>query len=198
MLFCTKMTVCLQGERNFNRFGGWLGKNSTLGKNMRLLEDLHVHFLASRESNSGRWFSVLYLYYAKLISHGIQNTCQQLMCRAFKGQKHRMNSWVFQSNFPCLGTMVVLYLLCSFVFFFHFDHAVLLMIQGNPADWVPYSSSETVDRTTPCAAYGWNKVHFVYDVWMVWTSHCWIVNVIYHWFFSLFCDMTTRMKLSGK
>lgn len=43
-----------QGERNFNRFGGWLGKNSTLGKNMRLLEDLHVHFLASRESNSGR------------------------------------------------------------------------------------------------------------------------------------------------
>lgn len=43
-----------QGERNFNRFGGWLGKNSTMGKNKRLLEDLHVHLLASRESNSGR------------------------------------------------------------------------------------------------------------------------------------------------
>ncbi|XP_068343613.1 replication factor C subunit 1-like isoform X2 [Pyrus communis] len=43
-----------QGERNFNRFGGWLGKNSTLGKNLRLLEDLHVHLLASRESSSGR------------------------------------------------------------------------------------------------------------------------------------------------
>ncbi|KAB1215676.1 Replication factor C subunit 1 [Morella rubra] len=43
-----------QGERNFNRFGGWLGKNSTMGKNLRLMEDLHVHLLASRESSSGR------------------------------------------------------------------------------------------------------------------------------------------------
>lgn len=43
-----------QGERNFNRFGGWLGKNSTMGKNLRLLEDFHVHLLASRESSSGR------------------------------------------------------------------------------------------------------------------------------------------------
>ncbi|XP_024638026.1 replication factor C subunit 1 isoform X2 [Medicago truncatula] len=43
-----------QGERNFNRFGGWLGKNSTMGKNMRLMDDLHVHILASRESSSGR------------------------------------------------------------------------------------------------------------------------------------------------
>lgn len=43
-----------QGERNFNRFGGWLGKNSTMGKNFRLLDDLHDHILASRESNSGR------------------------------------------------------------------------------------------------------------------------------------------------
>lgn len=43
-----------QGERNFNRFGGWLGKNSTMGKNYRLLDDLHVHLLASRESNLGR------------------------------------------------------------------------------------------------------------------------------------------------
>ncbi|KAK6119830.1 hypothetical protein DH2020_046425 [Rehmannia glutinosa] len=43
-----------QGERNYNRFGGWLGKNSTMGKNYRLLEDLHVHLLASRESNLGR------------------------------------------------------------------------------------------------------------------------------------------------
>ncbi|XWS08179.1 hypothetical protein CRYUN_Cryun41cG0057700 [Craigia yunnanensis] len=43
-----------QGERNFNRFGGWLGKNSTMSKNYRLLEDFHVHVLASRESSSGR------------------------------------------------------------------------------------------------------------------------------------------------
>ncbi|EPS67744.1 hypothetical protein M569_07025, partial [Genlisea aurea] len=43
-----------EGERNFNRFGGWLGKNSTMGKNYRLLEDLHVHLLASRESHLGR------------------------------------------------------------------------------------------------------------------------------------------------
>lgn len=43
-----------QGERNFNRFGGWLGKNSTMGKNYRILEDLHVHILASRESYLGR------------------------------------------------------------------------------------------------------------------------------------------------
>lgn len=43
-----------QGERNFNRFGGWLGKNSTMGKNYRILEDLHVHLLASCESYLGR------------------------------------------------------------------------------------------------------------------------------------------------
>ncbi|CAL1390488.1 unnamed protein product [Linum trigynum] len=42
------------GERNFNRFGGWLGKNSTMGKNVRLLEDLHVHLLASGQSNMRR------------------------------------------------------------------------------------------------------------------------------------------------
>lgn len=40
--------VLVQGERNFNRFGGWLGKNSTFGKKTRLLEDVHVHMLASR------------------------------------------------------------------------------------------------------------------------------------------------------
>lgn len=39
------------GERNFNRFGGWLGKNSTMGKNLRLLEDVHIHILASQASN---------------------------------------------------------------------------------------------------------------------------------------------------
>lgn len=50
----SQVGLLLQGERNFNRFGGWLGKNSTLGKNSRLLEDLHVHLLASRESSSGR------------------------------------------------------------------------------------------------------------------------------------------------
>ncbi|KAJ0974153.1 hypothetical protein J5N97_016118 [Dioscorea zingiberensis] len=42
------------GERNYNRFGGWLGKNSTAGKNLRLLEDVHVHVLASQESNLDR------------------------------------------------------------------------------------------------------------------------------------------------
>ncbi|WOL16902.1 replication factor C subunit 1 isoform X4 [Canna indica] len=42
------------GERNFNRFGGWLGKNSTMGKNLRLLEDVHVHFLASQEAKTDR------------------------------------------------------------------------------------------------------------------------------------------------
>ncbi|KAM0937086.1 putative BRCT domain, AAA+ ATPase domain, ATPase, AAA-type, core, replication factor C subunit 1 [Dioscorea sansibarensis] len=42
------------GERNYNRFGGWLGKNSTTGKNLRLLEDVHVHILASQESSLDR------------------------------------------------------------------------------------------------------------------------------------------------
>ncbi|XP_074570047.1 replication factor C subunit 1 isoform X2 [Curcuma longa] len=42
------------GERNFNRFGGWLGKNSTTGKNLRLLEDVHLHFLSSREARLDR------------------------------------------------------------------------------------------------------------------------------------------------
>lgn len=42
------------GERNYNRFGGWLGKNSTMGKNFRLLEDAHVHILASQGSNLDR------------------------------------------------------------------------------------------------------------------------------------------------
>ncbi|KAG9445235.1 hypothetical protein H6P81_016575 [Aristolochia fimbriata] len=43
-----------QGERNFNKFGGWLGKNSTMGKNLRLLEDVHVHVRASLECNTDR------------------------------------------------------------------------------------------------------------------------------------------------
>ena len=34
------------GERNFNRFPGWLGKNSTQGKNKRLLMELHSHCVA--------------------------------------------------------------------------------------------------------------------------------------------------------
>nr|CAD1822344.1 unnamed protein product [Ananas comosus var. bracteatus] len=42
------------GERNFNRFGGWFGKNSTMGKNLRLLEDVHVHILAFQEANLNR------------------------------------------------------------------------------------------------------------------------------------------------
>ncbi|CAM8899507.1 unnamed protein product [Rhodiola kirilowii] len=53
------------GERNFNRFGGWLGKNSTIRKNFRLLEDLHYHILASGTSNLGR--STLRLDYLMLL-----------------------------------------------------------------------------------------------------------------------------------
>uniref|UniRef100_A0A1D1YZI7 Replication factor C subunit 1 n=1 Tax=Anthurium amnicola TaxID=1678845 RepID=A0A1D1YZI7_9ARAE len=43
-----------QGERNYNRFGGWLGKNSTMGKNLRLLENVHVHVIASQQSSLDR------------------------------------------------------------------------------------------------------------------------------------------------
>ncbi|KAJ0822885.1 putative DNA polymerase III, clamp loader complex, gamma/delta/delta subunit [Helianthus annuus] len=35
-------------------FGGWLGKNSTMGKNYRLLDDVHVHLLSSLQFNLGR------------------------------------------------------------------------------------------------------------------------------------------------
>ncbi|KAF0895658.1 hypothetical protein E2562_014277 [Oryza meyeriana var. granulata] len=42
------------GERNFNRFGGWLGKHSTTNKNIRLLEDAHSHILASQQANLDR------------------------------------------------------------------------------------------------------------------------------------------------
>nr|CAB3490082.1 unnamed protein product [Digitaria exilis] len=42
------------GERNFNRFGGWLGKYSTTNKNIRLLEDVHSHVLASQQANLDR------------------------------------------------------------------------------------------------------------------------------------------------
>ncbi|ONM26978.1 Replication factor C subunit 1 [Zea mays] len=42
------------GERNFNRFGGWLGKYSTTNKNRRLLEDVHSHILASQQANLDR------------------------------------------------------------------------------------------------------------------------------------------------
>lgn len=49
-----KRETLTQGERNFNRFSGWLGKNSTMGKNLRILDDMHVHLLASRGSSSGR------------------------------------------------------------------------------------------------------------------------------------------------
>ena len=37
------------GERNFNRFPGWLGKNSTHGKNRRLLQEVHSHATTSGE-----------------------------------------------------------------------------------------------------------------------------------------------------
>ncbi|TVT96853.1 hypothetical protein EJB05_57930 [Eragrostis curvula] len=42
------------GERNFNRFGGWLGKYSTTNKNRRLLEDVHSHILSSQQANLDR------------------------------------------------------------------------------------------------------------------------------------------------
>ncbi|XP_051134317.1 replication factor C subunit 1 isoform X2 [Andrographis paniculata] len=65
-----------QGERNYNRFGGWLGKNSTMSKNYRLLEDLHVHMLASRESNSGR--STLRLEYLSVLLKRLTNPLREL------------------------------------------------------------------------------------------------------------------------
>uniref|UniRef100_A0A0D9X868 Replication factor C subunit 1 n=1 Tax=Leersia perrieri TaxID=77586 RepID=A0A0D9X868_9ORYZ len=46
--------LIIQGERNFNRFGGWLGKYSTTNKNRRLLEDAHSHILASQQANLDR------------------------------------------------------------------------------------------------------------------------------------------------
>jgi replication factor C subunit 1 len=54
------------GERNFNRFGGWLGKNSTYGKKMRLLEDVHVHLLASHACEPTR--EAIRLDYVPLLS----------------------------------------------------------------------------------------------------------------------------------
>ena len=40
------------GERNFNRFPGWLGKNSTHGKNKRLLMELHSHCVSGGDFKS--------------------------------------------------------------------------------------------------------------------------------------------------
>ncbi|GLT50030.1 hypothetical protein SLA2020_235420 [Shorea laevis] len=65
-----------QGERNYNRFGGWLGKNSSMGKNFRLLEDLHVHLLASRESSSGR--GILRLEYLTLLLKRLTDPLRKL------------------------------------------------------------------------------------------------------------------------
>lgn len=65
-----------QGERNFNRFGGWLGKNSTLGKNYRLLEDLHVHLLASCGSYMGR--TALRLDHLTLLKKQLTDPLRQL------------------------------------------------------------------------------------------------------------------------
>ncbi|KAL1816445.1 hypothetical protein DCAR_0520842 [Daucus carota subsp. sativus] len=65
-----------QGERNFNRFGGWLGRNSTMGKNYRLLDDLHVHLLAARESNLGR--TTLRLDYLTLLLKNLTDPLRML------------------------------------------------------------------------------------------------------------------------
>ncbi|KAJ6852365.1 replication factor C subunit 1 isoform X2 [Iris pallida] len=56
------------GERNFNRFGGWLGKNSTMGKNLRLLEDVHLHVLASQGSSLDR-ATLRIDYFSLLVKH---------------------------------------------------------------------------------------------------------------------------------
>eukprot|EP00249_Psilotum_nudum_P023458 c28881_g2_i1 orf=668-3328(-) len=59
--------VLVQGERNYNRFSGWLGKNSSFGKKVRLLEDVHIHLLASRLCEPSREMLRLdYLFYIAL------------------------------------------------------------------------------------------------------------------------------------
>ncbi|KAK8504249.1 hypothetical protein V6N13_062601 [Hibiscus sabdariffa] len=65
-----------QAKRNFNRFGGWLGKNSTMSKNYRLLEDFHVHFLASRVSCSGR--ETLRLEYLTVLLERLTNPLRDM------------------------------------------------------------------------------------------------------------------------
>ncbi|XP_042440975.1 replication factor C subunit 1-like isoform X1 [Zingiber officinale] len=62
------------GERNFNRFGGWLGKNSTTGKNLRLLDDVHMHFLSSQEARLDR--ETLRLEYFTLLLKQLTNPLQ--------------------------------------------------------------------------------------------------------------------------
>eukprot|EP00850_Spirogloea_muscicola_P007171 SM000035S13151 [mRNA] locus=s35:789176:794102:- [translate_table: standard] len=54
------------GERNFNRFAGWFGKNSTFGKNVRLLEDVHIHMVASCHCEPPR--EVVRLDYAPVLT----------------------------------------------------------------------------------------------------------------------------------
>lgn len=65
-----------KGEKNFNRFGGWLGKNSTMGKNFRNLENLHVHVLASSDSYLGR--GTLRLDYLTLVSKQLTHPLRAL------------------------------------------------------------------------------------------------------------------------
>ncbi|KAI4371444.1 hypothetical protein MLD38_019679 [Melastoma candidum] len=66
------------GERNFNRFGGWLGKNSTMGKNLRILDDLHDHLLASRESNPDSCRGSLRMHYFTLLLKRLTNPLREL------------------------------------------------------------------------------------------------------------------------
>ncbi|KAG6473495.1 hypothetical protein ZIOFF_067412 [Zingiber officinale] len=66
--------LIVQGERNFNRFGGWLGKNSTTGKNLRLLDDVHMHFLSSQEARLDR--ETLRLEYFTLLLKQLTNPLQ--------------------------------------------------------------------------------------------------------------------------
>nr|POE89440.1 replication factor c subunit 1 [Quercus suber] len=74
-----QMETRKQRKNNFIRFGGWLGKNSTTGKNLRLLDDLHVRLLASRECSLGReTLRVDYLTLLTLVLKRLTEPLQEL------------------------------------------------------------------------------------------------------------------------
>ncbi|XP_030960610.1 replication factor C subunit 1-like isoform X2 [Quercus lobata] len=74
-----QMETRKQRKNNFIRFGGWLGKNSTTGKNLRLLEDFHVRLLASRECSLGReTLRVEYLTLLTLVLKRLTEPLQEL------------------------------------------------------------------------------------------------------------------------
>ncbi|KAG8501808.1 hypothetical protein CXB51_004680 [Gossypium anomalum] len=74
---CIIPAALLHGQREtLEQIGGWLGKNSTMSKNYRLLEDFHVHFLASRESCSGR--ETLRLEYLPILLKRLTNPLRDM------------------------------------------------------------------------------------------------------------------------